>query len=60
MEKREVQHLSEAFQEYDIVVNCTGLGAAKLVHDRMVWPCRGQVVRVRHNGYMQRYVMIRS
>ena len=35
----------------DVVVNCTGLGARELVHDTSLTPSRGQVVRVRHNGF---------
>ncbi|GMR36169.1 hypothetical protein PMAYCL1PPCAC_06364 [Pristionchus mayeri] len=33
--------------EYDVVVNCSGLGARKLVGDEKLIPSRGQVVRVR-------------
>ncbi|XP_063627323.1 D-amino-acid oxidase [Cydia splendana] len=32
--------------DYDVVVNCTGLGARDLVSDSGVFPVRGQVIRV--------------
>lgn len=32
--------------DYDVVINCTGLGAKKLVNDNEVKPVRGQVIRV--------------
>ncbi|XP_037084199.1 D-amino-acid oxidase-like [Pollicipes pollicipes] len=32
---------------YDVIVNCSGLGARELVGDLGVYPIRGQVVRVR-------------
>ena len=51
--QRAVASLSEAFVECDIVVNCTGLGARELVGDRDLHAARGQVVRVRHNGFRQ-------
>jgi D-amino-acid oxidase len=48
---RAVRDLSEAFAVCLVVVNCTGLGARELVHDAELRPTRGQVVRVRHNGF---------
>ncbi|XP_013407821.1 D-aspartate oxidase [Lingula anatina] len=44
---RKLNSLSELAGEYDIVVNCTGLGARELVNDRQVQPIRGQVMRVK-------------
>lgn len=32
--------------DYDVVINCSGLGAKKLVNDDKVKPVRGQVIRV--------------
>ncbi|KAK3737047.1 hypothetical protein QZH41_013662, partial [Actinostola sp. cb2023] len=32
--------------DYDVIVNCTGMGARELVGDTMLKPVRGQVVRV--------------
>jgi D-amino-acid oxidase len=49
--QRTVRDLAEAFAESRVVVNCAGLGARELVGDRDLHPSRGQVVRVRHNGF---------
>lgn len=49
--RRTVSDLSEAFAACNLVVNCAGLGARELVHDASLTPSRGQVVRVRHNGF---------
>lgn len=51
VENRTVNDLAEAFAVCNLVVNCTGLGARELVHDTSLTPSRGQVVRVRHNGF---------
>lgn len=51
VEDRMVHALSEAFAACDVVVNCTGLGARELAHDTAFRPTRGQVVRVRQNGF---------
>ena len=45
-----VHHEIGSFQElenYDLIMNCTGLGARHLVGDSSVYPVRGQVVIVR-------------
>ncbi len=49
--ERTVHDLAEAFADYRVVVNCAGLGARELVGDRDIHPSRGQVIRVRHNGF---------
>lgn len=51
IERREVSDLAAGFERWPVVVNCAGLGAGGLVGDHDVHPSRGQVVRVRHNGY---------
>lgn len=51
--QRAIASLSEAFAECNIVINCTGLGARELVGDQDLHAARGQVVRVRHNGFRQ-------
>jgi D-amino-acid oxidase len=35
-------------QQYDVVINCTGVQACNLVGDSSVQPVRGQVLWVRH------------
>jgi D-amino-acid oxidase len=51
VEERTIASLDEAFAESNVVVNCAGLGSRELVDDTDVHAARGQVVRVRHNGY---------
>ncbi|XP_011881441.1 PREDICTED: D-aspartate oxidase [Vollenhovia emeryi] len=45
--RREVNSLKELTDEYDIVMNCTGLGARRLCDDRRLVSLRGQVVKVK-------------
>jgi D-amino-acid oxidase len=49
--QRTVVDLAEAFAQSTVVVNCSGLGARELVHDVDLYPSRGQIVRIRHNGF---------
>lgn len=51
IEERTICDLAEAFERSSVVVNCAGLGARELAVDPNFRPLRGQVVRVRHNGY---------
>uniref|UniRef100_A0A182KB56 FAD dependent oxidoreductase domain-containing protein n=1 Tax=Anopheles christyi TaxID=43041 RepID=A0A182KB56_9DIPT len=39
--------LQELHGKYDVVVNCTGLGAKRLCNDHKLVPIRGQVIKVR-------------
>ncbi|GAB1640927.1 FAD-dependent oxidoreductase [Krasilnikovia sp. MM14-A1259] len=48
--RRGVRHLDEALVEAPVVVNATGLGAARLCGDPFVHPARGQVVVVANPG----------
>lgn len=43
---RKLLSLDEVAGECDIIVNCTGLGAAELVGDQTVHPVRGHILRV--------------
>ncbi|GAB0097680.1 D-amino-acid oxidase [Sergentomyia squamirostris] len=46
-QKRKVTSFDELIpDDYDLLVNCTGLGAQKLANDPEVYPVRGQVTRV--------------
>lgn len=45
--KRLVDNLASLSTEYDIIVNCSGLGARYLANDNQVVPIRGQVIKVR-------------
>jgi D-amino-acid oxidase len=42
-----VTDLKSLLSQYPLVVNCTGVGANPLVPDPLVYPIRGQVIRVR-------------
>ncbi|XP_017879258.2 tubulin polyglutamylase TTLL13-like [Ceratina calcarata] len=45
--KRKIRELRELIDEgYDLIINCSGLGARELVGDDTVVPIRGQVARV--------------
>ena len=49
--KRKVESLSALSSDYDVVINCSGLGSRELATDDPfpVYPIRGQVVRVKGN-----------
>lgn len=49
--QRAVSSFDEAYKDFDVVVNCTGLGSKELCNDNRVFPVRGQVLRVQHNGF---------
>ena len=51
--QRAVRTLDEAFAHAAVVVNCSGLGARELVGDTDMRPAKGQVVRVRPNGFQR-------
>ena len=51
--QRSITNLTEAFESCNIVINCAGLGARELVGDRDLHAARGQVIRVKHNGFRQ-------
>ncbi|KAF7253405.1 D-aspartate oxidase [Varanus komodoensis] len=44
---RHIEDLWELHSDYDIVVNCSGIGSRKLVGDLEIYPIRGQVLKVR-------------
>lgn len=44
--QRKLNSLKELTGEFDIVINCTGLGARKLCDDRRLVSIRGQVLKV--------------
>lgn len=51
--QKTVNNIQEALAEYDVVVNCTGLGSRELFNDSSIYPVRGQIVRVKPNGFDQ-------
>ena len=50
VEQRVVSSLAEATAVCAVVVNCTGLDARNLVGDTLLYPIRGQIVRVSNPG----------
>jgi len=46
IEQQHLQHFGELGNEYALIVNCSGLGAAMLTDDEL-YPIRGQVISVR-------------
>ncbi len=48
--QRNVENIDETLDQFDIVVNCSGLGARELCGDTTVFPVRGQVLRVKPTG----------
>ncbi|GMS84736.1 hypothetical protein PENTCL1PPCAC_6911 [Pristionchus entomophagus] len=42
-----VKNLNELAGEFDVIINCCGIGARELVGDEEVSPIRGQIIRVR-------------
>jgi D-amino-acid oxidase len=50
LDERRLYSLHEALASSDVVINCTGLAASRLVPDLQMWPVRGQVVRVSNPG----------
>ncbi len=49
--QKEISSINGAFAEYNLVVNCTGLGSRKLFGDTSIFPVRGQMVKVKLNGF---------
>jgi len=46
IKQRKVSSIEELADEFDAVVNCTGLGARFICGDTKLTPMRGQVIRV--------------
>ncbi|KAF5306431.1 hypothetical protein FQR65_LT07343 [Abscondita terminalis] len=46
IESKKISKISELSGKYDVVVNCTGLGAKSLCNDKKLVPMRGQVLKV--------------
>lgn len=56
VQRREVASLDQAFEDTQLVVNCSGLGARTLAADPSMVPIRGQVVRLENPG-IDRFVL---
>ncbi|KAF1396501.1 D-aspartate oxidase, partial [Spheniscus humboldti] len=55
MYTRKVADLWELHSEYNIVVNCAGIGAHQLVGDEKLFPVRGQVLKV-HAPWVKNFI----
>ncbi|XP_040206171.1 D-aspartate oxidase [Rana temporaria] len=55
IETRKVHDIWELHGSYDVVMNCTGLGARDLVGDMSVFPVRGQVLEV-HAPWLKHFI----
>lgn len=45
-EQKKINSFKELSDKFDIIINCTGLGARKLCDDRRLVSIRGQVLKV--------------
>lgn len=45
---KKLDSLKELYDDYDLIVNCSGLGARTLCQDRRMIPIRGQVAKVKN------------
>eukprot|EP01112_Ceratiomyxa_fruticulosa_P008150 TRINITY_DN2108_c0_g2_i1.p1 TRINITY_DN2108_c0_g2~~TRINITY_DN2108_c0_g2_i1.p1 ORF type:complete len:340 (-),score=65.46 TRINITY_DN2108_c0_g2_i1:46-1065(-) len=50
IEQRTVYDIREPLIYYNVVINCPGLGAREVVNDYTVYPCRGQIIVIKHSG----------
>jgi D-amino-acid oxidase len=58
MHARTIADLAELEREFDVVVNCSGLGARELCRDPLVQPGRGVVLRVPNPGIVRHVVAL--
>ncbi len=58
IESRTIHDLVELEREFDIVVNCSGLGARTLCNDPLVQSSRGVVLKVRNPGITRHMVSL--
>lgn len=45
--QQRIECLTHLADEFDVIINCSGLGAFELIGDTQILPIRGQVMRVR-------------
>ncbi|RLU23274.1 hypothetical protein DMN91_003477 [Ooceraea biroi] len=58
MERRNVKRLHELAEEgYDLIINCSGLGARELIADKTMTPIRGQIYKVKAPWTMQCFLV---
>ena len=44
--EKTINSLKDITKEFDLVINCSGLGARQLCNDRHLVPIRGQIMKV--------------
>ncbi|XP_070809460.1 D-aspartate oxidase isoform X1 [Pituophis catenifer annectens] len=52
---RKIEDLWELHRDFDIVVNCSGIGSRKLIGDLEIYPTRGQVLKV-HAPWIKHFI----
>lgn len=58
VERRNIKTLHQLAEEgYDLIINCSGLGARELVADKTMMPIRGQVYRVKASWAMHCFLV---
>ncbi|XP_053157697.1 D-aspartate oxidase isoform X2 [Hemicordylus capensis] len=55
VQARKIEDLWELHSDYDIIVNCSGIGSRKLVGDLEIHPIRGQVLKV-HAPWVKHFI----
>lgn len=51
--QKEVKDIQETLAEFDLVINCTGLGSKELFNDEKIYPVRGQMIKIKSTGFDQ-------
>lgn len=54
VQKQRVTNLLELRDSYDVVVNCSGIGARELANDGLLQPIRGHIIRVQSQHHLFR------
>lgn len=57
MVTKSIQNLTDLPDEFDLIINCTGLGSIELVQDKKLRPVRLQVVTVKNESKFNRVVV---
>ncbi|KAJ7341834.1 hypothetical protein JRQ81_007234 [Phrynocephalus forsythii] len=52
---RKIEDLWELHSDYDVIVNCSGIGSRKLTGDLEIYPTRGQVLKV-HAPWVKHFI----
>lgn len=55
MKQEKVTDLQQLARNYDVIVNCSGLGSRSLVEDDQVYPVRGQIIKV-HAPWLKHFI----